>query len=114
MKLAADFELWARFHRSGARLYCVPVPLACFRIHGDQLSRDSRGYTEEAQVVLRRYGGKPATVSGVPFVRRALVRILPRSFQHLAVRVVAGLLSGPTREGLCVVRDGSGWRIEGR
>jgi glycosyltransferase involved in cell wall biosynthesis len=114
LKLAADFELWARFHRSGARLYGVPTPLASFRMHGNQLSRDSRGYTEEAKLVLRRYGGKPAIVSGVPLARRALVRILPRSFQRLAVTVVAGLVSGPTREGLCVVRDRSGWRIEGR
>ena len=96
LKLAADFELWARFHRSGAKLYGVPIPLACFRVHGNQLSRNSRGYTEEAQLVLRRYGGKPETIPGVPFMRRALVRVLPRSFQRLAGKVAAGLLSSPT------------------
>ena len=116
LELAADFELWARFHRSGAKLYGVPIPLACFRVHGNQLSRDSRGYTEEAELVLRRYGGKPTTAPGVPFVRRALVRFLPRRVQRLAVRTVMGLLSSPLppRESLRVVRDGSGWRIEGQ
>lgn len=117
LRLAADFELWARFHRSGARLYGVRVPLASFRLHDNQLSQDSRGYTDEARRVLLAYGGEPRTVPGVPFIRRALVRFVPLRIQRLGASALGGILgSQPTRSALCVVRDsrGEGWRIEGR
>jgi len=117
LRLAADFDLWARFHRAGAKLYGVRVPLACFRLHASQLSKDSSGYTEEAQRVLLSYGGAPATVPGVPTLRRALVRFVPLRAQRVAARALAGMLgSQPTPNALCVVRDsrGEGWRIEGR
>ena len=70
LELAADFELWARFHRSSAELYSVPVPLASFRVHSDQKSRNLEAYIDEAQSVLTRYGGNPRTVRGVPRLRR--------------------------------------------
>jgi glycosyltransferase involved in cell wall biosynthesis len=117
LRLAADFDLWARFHRAGAKLYGVRVPLACFRLHANQLSQDSRGYTEEARRVLLSYGSVPPTVPGVPSLRRALVRFVPLRVQRAGASALAGLLgSQPTRHGLCVVRDsrGEGWRIEGR
>jgi glycosyltransferase involved in cell wall biosynthesis len=117
LQLAADFDLWARFHRSDAKLFGVRVPLACFRLHADQLSQDSRGYTEEARRVLLSYGGDPETVPGVPLLRRALVRVVPRRFQRLGASALAGILgSQPIPTSLCVVRDsrGEGWRIEGR
>jgi glycosyltransferase involved in cell wall biosynthesis len=117
LELAADFDLWARFHRAGAKLYGVRVPLACFRLHADQLSEDSRGYTEEAQQVLVGHGGAPPTVRGVPSLRRALVRVVPLRFRRAGTSVLAGLLSSqPKSNALCVVRDsrGEGWRIEGR
>ena len=117
LELAADFDLWARFHRAGAQLYGVRVPLACFRLHSNQLSQDARGYTEEARRVLLSYGGEPETVPGVPALRRALVRIVPVRVQRRGARALAGILgSQPTSNALCVVRDsrGEGWRIEGR
>jgi glycosyltransferase involved in cell wall biosynthesis len=117
LKLAADFELWARFHMSGAKLFGVKIPLASFRMHANQLSQDSRGYTEEARKVLLRYGGEPPTVPGVPFLRRLLVRILPLRVRRRGAAALLGILgSQPTRNALCVVRDsrGEGWRIEGR
>jgi glycosyltransferase involved in cell wall biosynthesis len=117
LKLAADFDLWARFHRAGAKLYGVRVPLACFRLHSNQLSQDAQGYTEEARRVLLGYGGNPETVPGVPALRRALVRFVPVRVQRAGAKTLAGILgSQPTTNALCVVRDsrGEGWRIEGR
>ena len=118
LKLAADFELWARFHRSGAKLYSVAVPLACFRMHGNQKSHNLQGYIDEARGVLLRYGGKPATVPGVPLLRRILVRILPLRVRRVGANALVGLLGSPppsTRDRLCVVHDGpgQGWRIRG-
>jgi glycosyltransferase involved in cell wall biosynthesis len=115
LELAADFELWARFHRSGAELYSVPVPLASFRVHGDQKSWNLEPYVEEARAVLLRYGGKPPTVRGVPSLRRALVRVLPRRVQRFGYNALAGLLGPPpTHGGLRIVHNDpeEGWRME--
>ncbi|QWV93637.1 glycosyltransferase [Geomonas oryzisoli] len=53
LALAADLELWARFFRS-ARLYSVDIPIAGFRDHPLQKSKDKAGYTAEANRVLAR------------------------------------------------------------
>jgi glycosyltransferase involved in cell wall biosynthesis len=59
LKLAADFELWARFFQY-AKLYGVSTPLAGFRLHGDQKTASRMSdYIEEADQVLRQYGGHP-------------------------------------------------------
>ena len=59
VKLAADFELWARFFRH-ADLYAVTTPLGGFRVHPDQKTalREAE-YTKEATEVLIRAGGRP-------------------------------------------------------
>jgi len=123
LRLAADFELWARFHKSGAKLYSVPVPLASFRRHGNQKSQvDFAAYIEEAREVLLRYGGKASgvpTAPTVPLLRRVLVRILPLRVRRPVGRTLENLLgySPASRTGtLCLVHDGPGrgWRIEGR
>ncbi len=118
LDLAADFELWARFHRSGAKLYSVPVPLAAFRRHDDQKSQDLDRYVGEAYAVLLRFGGSPPAVPGVPALRRLLVRVLPLRIRRFGANAAWGLLGPPpaTGERLCVVHDGPGrgWRIEGR
>lgn len=58
-RLAADFELWARFFKE-AKLYAVSVPLGGFRLHGDQRGvRNREEYLREANNVLLRHGGKP-------------------------------------------------------
>jgi hypothetical protein len=114
---AADFELWARFHRSGARLYGLGVPLACFRAHADQKSYDFEEYVALAHDVLLRYGGKPQTVPGVPRLRRVLMRVLPQYVQRTGANALAGLLGPmPSHGGLRIVHGGrgQGWRIEGR
>src|SRR5262249_19633654 len=40
-KIAADFELWLRFHQH-AELYAVDAPLGGFRQHGDQKTTHQR------------------------------------------------------------------------
>jgi len=58
-RLAADFELWARFYRQ-AELYGVSTPLGGFRAHGDQRSAQQfEAYSKEAKEVLHQYGGTP-------------------------------------------------------
>jgi glycosyltransferase involved in cell wall biosynthesis len=115
LELAADFELWARFHRSNAVLYSVPVPLAGFRIHGDQKSgTDLESYVEEARSVLLRYGGTPPSADA-PTLRRVLERLLPRRVRRRAARVSERLLVSPPpqRQGTIVHRGpGRGWRIQ--
>jgi len=59
LKLAGDYELWARFF-THADLLTTTVPLAGFRQHGNQKSVNQKEeYMIEAEKVLRRYGGKP-------------------------------------------------------
>jgi hypothetical protein len=116
LRQAADFELWARFHMSGATLYGVGVALACFRVHANQKSRDFTEYVDLAHDILLRYGGDPDPVPGVPGLRRFLVRVLPLRVRRYAGNALAGLI-GPTpaRGGPRIVHGGrgEGWRIEG-
>lgn len=59
LELAADFELWARFHEH-ATLYGVSSLLGGFRTHGQQKSVLYRErYLREAEQALRRYGKWP-------------------------------------------------------
>ncbi len=57
LKLAGDFELWARFYRQ-SELVGVRVPLGGFRVHTAQLTASqSDRYHTEARAVLHRYHG---------------------------------------------------------
>ncbi len=56
LSLAADLELWARFFRS-ARLFSVDRPIAGFRDHPLQKSKDQAAYSVEASVILAREKG---------------------------------------------------------
>jgi GT2 family glycosyltransferase len=116
LRLAADFELWARFHQSGATLYGVPVPLAAFRQHGNQKSGiDFQGYVAEARSILIQHGGQPPTV---PLPRRMLRRVLPRRVRERVGSALDGLLSVPAypnRRGRHVVehdKQHQSWKIE--
>jgi len=51
--LAADFELWARFH-TVAPLYCTRTLLGAFRNRAGQRSEAAEAYVGEAREVLRR------------------------------------------------------------
>jgi glycosyltransferase involved in cell wall biosynthesis len=59
LKLAGDFELWARFF-DHAPLHAVAAPLAGFRKHGAQKTSIAfEAYLAEAEAVLRARGGRP-------------------------------------------------------
>jgi glycosyltransferase involved in cell wall biosynthesis len=59
LKLAGDFELWARFYQY-SDLIGVRTILSGFRRHGAQLSaQQGTAYHEECLQVLSRYGGGP-------------------------------------------------------
>ncbi|MFO0827456.1 MAG: glycosyltransferase family 2 protein [Phycisphaerales bacterium] len=74
LKLAGDFELWARFFRH-AELWAVDVPLACWRRHrAQQTSTVFERYVKEAAEVFRAEGGAPIGD------RRARMRHAARSF----------------------------------
>jgi hypothetical protein len=59
LRLAGDFELWARFWRH-AELYGLSSPLAGYRRHPDQkMAHHRTEYVREAEEVLRQQGGRP-------------------------------------------------------
>jgi glycosyltransferase involved in cell wall biosynthesis len=59
LRLAGDFELWARFFQH-AELWSVSAPLGAFRFHDDQLSANHlASYIAEAAQVLNRLGSRP-------------------------------------------------------
>jgi glycosyltransferase involved in cell wall biosynthesis len=56
LRLACDFELWARFLER-TDLYVVESPMAIFRAHGSNLSLQAKDeYARQAEDVLLRYG----------------------------------------------------------
>lgn len=112
LRLAVDFELWARFHRADATLYGVATPLAGFRMHGDQKSQTERAaYIEEARDVFFRYGGKPQRPL-VARIRLALAHAMPRR-ARIVGWPLSRLLPLPAPQPVCVHHGpGAGWRIE--
>ncbi len=86
-QLAADFDLWARFHQAGAELYAATVPLGGFRLHGDQKSQlDATAYFEESKRILARRGGRlPGRIESK--VRYGLMRYRPGRCTNVAVRL---------------------------
>lgn len=88
LRLAGDFELWARFFRH-ARLCAVAAPLGGFRKHEGQISAVFwQDYLREASEVLRREGGRPESrlISGLrTFARQALPRALRSAAHRLGI-----------------------------
>ena len=70
-KLAADFDLWARFYEH-AELVGVGTPLALFRFHPDQRSTKMDEYVGEAEKALERT--RAAQGWTVPRLREAAYR----------------------------------------
>lgn len=105
-KIAADFELWARFYEH-AELYAVDTPLAGFRQHGDQkTSRQSTLYGNETRDILAHNGGRfPGYLRSS--LRAAAARSCPQMFRGVAASL--GLLH-PCK--LCLrKRDETGWYL---
>lgn len=72
LKLAADFELWARFIQK-TPLYVVNVPFGIYRFHGANKAVTSRdAYRDECLKVLQRY-----------------TPIVPENLEKLGQRVIA-------------------------
>lgn len=107
LRLAGDFELWARFWRHG-ELYCVATPLGGYRMHKNQKTASMMGeYRREANDALRKYGGRPYG---------RLETILRRRFDHLLPHSVRPLLAslGITHAVKALVHEPreARWRIE--
>lgn len=105
-KIAADFDLWARFFQH-AKLYAVDTPLGGFRQHGDQKTTNQKNeYQREAREILRTHGGAtPGRASSS--LRSAAARLCPELLRPCAAKL--GLLH-PCK--LCLRRrDETGWRI---
>lgn len=86
LKLAGDFELWARFYQH-SDLTGVRAPLGGFRVHATQLSARHRAtYYAEAQTALRQHGGRPHSRTG-SLLRRHLAPLVPRRARPLAARL---------------------------
>lgn len=106
LKLAADFELWARFWQHG-ELYGVTTPLSGFRVHNKQKTAfHLKEYKIEAEGVLRRYGGRPYGRLET-ILRRYFLQFLPHRISRILVPLrlayAAKVCSYKGREG--------GWEI---
>jgi glycosyltransferase involved in cell wall biosynthesis len=79
--LAGDFALWAAFMQH-AELYSVRTILGGFRTHaGQKTARQLAAYTQEAEQVLRAYGGRPYSRLE-SFFRVRLARQWPERLRH--------------------------------
>ena len=93
LKLAADFELWARFFQQ-AELYGVSALLGGFRAHGNQLSVHHRQqYMSEAGRTIESYGKWPCNkLEGLlrglfwKVLRQYSLAQVPRPVQSIMIR----------------------------
>jgi len=85
-RLAADFDLWARFF-GHAQLYAVALPLGSFRRQPAQRSfLQSRKYLDESKDILVRSGGRPRA----RLLQKAGIKICQserQTFRKLALRL---------------------------
>src|SRR5690348_3882306 len=111
-RLAADFELWARFYRH-ADLCGVLAPLGGFRAYGNQKSvRQAAEYMEEAERVLMQYGERPCRRPEA-LLRGALWKMARHLCLAPSPRVVRAVtdrigLTFPTK---VIAWSGAEWRI---
>ncbi|MFC1495461.1 glycosyltransferase family 2 protein [Thermodesulfobacteriota bacterium] len=105
-KLAADFELWARFFKF-TELYSIGSPLGGFRVHENQKTAfHYDAYVSEAMDILNKYGGKPHSYFGSLF-RNKFNSHIPSLLKFLAYRL--GILY-PQYKCIYSARDGL-WEI---
>ena len=90
LRLAGDFDLWARFFAE-AEPHAIEVPLAAFRRHaGQRTAVGASEYRAEALAALLRHGGRPPSRAAAA-MRLALRRTLPNRLKPLAF--LLGLLA---------------------
>lgn len=107
LKLAGDFDLWARFFLQNAELHAVNVPLACFRQQKNQRSAtQSAQYFAEAKEVLLKHGGRPYG-KWESFVLSKL-SMLSRHFQKRYMKKLGGGGSLP----LCTSSQTGTWSVK--
>ena len=107
LKLAGDFELWARFYQH-ADLYGVAALLGGFRTHPAQKTANHLDdYILEAKQVLHRYGGRPYGKIASPF-RKIAKRILCLHRSARKILTACGTLY-PAR---IIAWDNEGWAIK--
>ncbi len=83
---AGDYDLWMRFARK-ADIYCVALPLAAFRRHGDQkTSRYMERYCSQAMESFRLHGRGFSSRRQRAFARQ----VVPKALKPLAAKL--GLL----------------------
>jgi glycosyltransferase involved in cell wall biosynthesis len=76
LRLASDFELWARFFRH-AELHAVAVPLGCFRFQKQSITSSAMdAYLGECRTVLQRHSR--TAPSRIERTARRAARVLPR------------------------------------
>jgi len=104
LKLAADFELWARFWQY-SDLYGVKTPLGGFRIHsGQKTASQLLEYNNEAHMILKKYQAKPYNFYEA-ILRRKLLKYSPKLIKRIVSKL--GFLDVAKN---CYY-DGSNWRI---
>ena len=110
LKLAGDFDLWARFCAAGAEPYGVPVPLGAFRFQsGQKTAHQMQEYFEEAHGALRKHGGNPYS-KWDSFLLGKL-----RKLQEHFTKRYHRKLQGKTSAFVCWSRcRAGGWRISRR
>jgi len=80
IKLAADFDLWARFYEH-TELYGINTPLGGFRLYSNQRSLDISAYFAEAEIALfglresTGYHAKPDSLLRNIFSKIPIIRI---------------------------------------
>ena len=85
MRLAGDFELWARFYEH-ADLVTTVCPLAGFRFHGEQKSVAQAEYHAEAMSILARYRQRTVHNPALQWLLRQLLRYTGRGGQRFGSR----------------------------
>ena len=102
LRMAADFELWARFFRH-ADLYAVGVPLGCFRFQKESFTSSRMdSYLEECRTVLTRYPYRPP--AGIERTARRIARHFPsRLYPSTGLAYPVGIIRQEGR--------GSQWKI---
>jgi glycosyltransferase involved in cell wall biosynthesis len=106
-KIAADFDLWARFFRE-AELFGLTTPLAAFRLHaGQKTDQQFTAYCAEARDIFIRQGGKfpRGWESFVNNKLAKLIRWLDRKYQQR-------LQPFPIRKTLVHRGRAGGWRMK--
>ena len=112
LRLAADFELWARFYRH-SELCGVLAPLGGFRAYGNQKSvLQVTEYMEEAERVLAQYGGQPCR-GPEALLRGALWKVARHVSLAPPPRLIRAIThrSGLTFPTKVILWDGAEWRI---